>query len=63
MSTLEDVFLRVTRETELEAARREGLTVEIRLRSGEAVRVDLGTDETITSPQVLSPLRARQARP
>ena len=52
MSSLEDVFLRVARESEVEAARSEGRTVEVQLRSGEAVRVPIGEDATLTSPQV-----------
>ena len=54
MSSLEDVFLRVARETEVEAARREGLMAEVLLRTGESVRVQVGAEETFTSPQVPS---------
>ncbi len=52
MSSLEDVFLRIARETEVAAARREGLTTEVMLRTGESVRVPVGAEETLTSPQV-----------
>jgi len=51
MSTLEDVFLRIAQDCEVEEARANNKLTNVTLHNGEAVSVLLGSEEPLTSPQ------------
>jgi hypothetical protein len=49
MSTLEDVFLKVATESELEEAKKSNKTIAVTLKSGEVAGILLGSQEQLTS--------------
>jgi len=51
MSTLEDVFLRIAQDCEVEEARANNKLTNVTLHNGEQVSVLLGSEEPLTSPQ------------
>ena len=50
MSTLEDVFLKIAKDSEVEEATRLNITTDVTLSSGEVVKVLTGSEEPGVSP-------------
>jgi len=50
MSTLEDVFLSIARQSERDEAMEQNKMVQVELKSGESVMVPVGSEDPLTSP-------------